>query len=141
MPASMLRKKWARPRRLQSKNTMKNKKELMRVKRHKRIRMRMQGTSEKPRLIVHRSLKNIQAQVIDDTQNKILLSGSTADKQLKQKFAGAGNIKASEVFGEIFAKKAIEKGIIEIVFDRAGYLYHGRIKGFAQALRKGGLKF
>lgn len=120
---------------------MKNKKALLRAKRHNRIRLRMHGTSERPRLIVRRSLKNIQAQVIDDTQNKILLSGSTQDKQLKQKLASAGNIKASEVFGEIFAKKAIEKGISEIVFDRAGYLYHGRVKAFAEALRKGGLKF
>lgn len=120
---------------------MKDKKELLRIKRHRRIRLRMQGTLVKPRLFVHRSLKNIEAQIIDDTQNKILLSGSTADKQIKQKFASSGNIKASEVFGEIFAKKAIEKGISEIVFDRAGYLYHGRIKAFAEALRKGGLKF
>jgi len=120
---------------------MKNKKELLRLKRHRRIRVRMQGSAQKPRLLVHRSLKNLQAQVIDDTANKILLSGSTIDKQIKQKFASAGNIKAAELFGEIFAKKAIEKGISEVVFDRAGYLYHGRIKAFAESLRKGGLKF
>lgn len=103
--------------------------------------MRMQGSTQKPRLLVHRSLKNLQVQVIDDMANKILLSGSTLDKQIKQKFASCGNIKTAELFGEVFAKKAIEKGISEIVFDRAGYLYHGRIKAFAEALRKGGLKF
>ncbi|MDD5155605.1 MAG: 50S ribosomal protein L18 [Candidatus Omnitrophica bacterium] len=120
---------------------MNNKKELLRTKRHRRIRMRMQGSPEKPRLCVRRSLKNMQAQIIDDTQNKVLLSGSTSDKQMKQKLSSAGNVKASEVFGEVFAKKALDKGIGEIVFDRAGYLYHGRIKAFADALRKGGLKF
>ncbi len=120
---------------------MDNKKELLRSKRHRRIRLRMHGTSARPRLVVHRSLKNIQAQIIDDTQNKALLSGSTSDKQTRQKLACSGNIKASGAFGEIFAKRAIEKGISEIIFDRAGYLYHGRIKAFAEALRKGGLKF
>lgn len=120
---------------------MKDRKGLLRIKRHRRIRIRLRGTSLKPRLCVHRSLKNMQAQIIDDTQNKILLSGSTADKETKNKLASAGNIKAAEVFGEIFAKKALEKGVSEIVFDRAGYLYHGRIKAFAEALRKGGLKF
>lgn len=101
----------------------------------------MLGTKDKPRLVVYRSLKNFQAQVIDDTQNKVLVSVSTLDKQIRQKFKSAGNIKASECLGEMFAKKAMEKGISEIIFDRAGYLYHGRVKSFAEALRKGGLKF
>ena len=120
---------------------MKSKKETLRAKRHKRIKTRISGTSERPRLVVRRSLKNFQAQIIDDTQNKILLSASTMDKEIKPKFASAGNVKSSEAFGQIFAKKAIEKGINTIVFDRAGYLYHGRIKAFAESLRKGGLNF
>ena len=101
----------------------------------------MYGTQERPRLIVHRSLKNLHAQVVDDTQNKILFSLSTLDKQIREKFACCGNIKAAEFFGEAFANKAKEKGITRIIFDRAGYLYHGRIKAFADALRKAGLEF
>jgi len=90
---------------------------------------------------VHRSLKNLYAQIIDDTKNKVLFSLSTLDRSLKQKLPSAGNSKAAVLFGEIFAQKVKEKGISKIVFDRAGYLYHGRIKAFAEALRKGGLEF
>jgi len=117
------------------------KKEELRLKRHKRIRMKMSGAPEKPRLVVHRSLKNISAVVIDDAAGKVLFSISTKDKALKQKFACAGNLKSAVLFGEIFAKVAKEKGISKIIFDRAGYLYHGRIKSFAEALRKGGMEF
>lgn len=117
------------------------KKEELRLKRHQRIRMRMSGTPEKPRLVVHRSLKNISAQVLDDTTAKVLFSLSTKDKALKQQFSSAGNLKSSVLFGEIFAKTAKEKGIIKVIFDRAGYLYHGRVKSFAEALRKGGMEF
>ena len=117
------------------------KKEELRLKRHKRIKMKMSGTPEKPRLVVHRSLKNISAQVLDDTCAKVLFSLSTKDKTLKQKFPSAGNLKSSTLFGEVFAKTAKEKGISKVIFDRAGYLYHGRIKSFAEALRKGGMEF
>ncbi|MDD5505687.1 MAG: 50S ribosomal protein L18 [Candidatus Omnitrophica bacterium] len=117
------------------------KKEELRLKRHKRIRMKMSGSPEKPRLVVHRSLKNISAQVLDDTTGKVLFSLSTKDKALKQKFSPAGNLKSSVLFGEIFAQTAREKGISKVIFDRAGYLYHGRIKSFAEALRKGGMEF
>lgn len=120
---------------------MKNKKEELRFKRHKRIKLRMQGTAERPRLVIRRTLKNLSAQIIDDTKNQTILSFSTFDKELKQKFPTSGNIKAAESFGQVFAQKAKEKGINKIIFDRAGYLYHGRIKGFADALRKGGLEF
>ncbi|MCM8800723.1 MAG: 50S ribosomal protein L18 [Candidatus Omnitrophica bacterium] len=120
---------------------MKNRKELHRLRRHRRIRLKIQGTSQRPRLVVSRSLKNLYAQIIDDTQNRTIFSLSTLDKQIKDKFPCAGNIKAAEFFGEVFAQKAKEKGITKIVFDRAGYLYHGRIKAFAEALRKGGLQF
>ncbi len=120
---------------------MQNKRELLRLKRHKTIRLRMQGTEERPRLVVHRSLKNLSAQVIDDTKNKTIFSLSTLDKEIKQKIPHGGNIKAAEFLGEVFSRRAKEKGIIRIIFDRAGYLYHGRIKVFADSLRKGGLEF
>jgi len=90
---------------------------------------------------VHRTLKNLCAQIIDDTKNTTLFSLSTQDKEVKQKFVYAGNVKAAEFFGEIFARRAKEKGITKIVFDRAGYLYLGRIKTFAEALRKAGMEF
>jgi large subunit ribosomal protein L18 len=120
---------------------MENKKEYLRLKRHRRIRLGMCGINERPRLIIHRSLKNLYAQVIDDTKNKTLFSLSTLDKEIRQKFACAGNIKAAEFFGQVFARRVKDKGITKIVFDRAGYLYHGRIKAFAQKLREGGLEF
>jgi len=120
---------------------MKNKKELVRLKRRRSIRLRISGDEQRPRLIMYRSLKHLYAQVIDDTKNKTIFSLSTLDKDVKQKFVSAGNVKAAQFFGEVFANKAKEKGITRIVFDRAGYLYHGRIKVFAEALRKGGLEF
>lgn len=101
----------------------------------------MHGTTQRPRLVVHRSLNNISAQMVDDTQNKTLFSLSTLDKEIKQKFKSFGNIKAAEFFGEVFAHRAKEKGITKIIFDRAGYLYHGRLKAFADSLRKGGMEF
>lgn len=117
------------------------KKEELRLKRHKRIKMKMLGTSEMPRLVVHRSLKNISAQVLDDTTGKVLFSLSTKDKTLKHKFTSAGNIKSAQSFGQLFAQTAKEKGYSKVIFDRAGYLYHGRIKTFAEALREGGMEF
>jgi len=120
---------------------IKNRRELQRVKRHQRIRVHQVGTQECPRLIVHRSLKNMHAQVIDDTSNRVLFAMSTLDKQLKQKFSYAGNVKAAGVFGEEFGKRAKVKGISKVVFDRGGYLYTGRIKVFADNARKGGLVF
>jgi large subunit ribosomal protein L18 len=118
-----------------------NKKKLSRLKRHRRIKLKMHGTEAKPRLVVKRSLNNLSAAVIDDTENKVLFSLSTYDKGVRDKFPQAGNIKSAESFGQLFAQKAKEKGINKIIFDRAGFLYHGRIKTFAEALRKGGLEF
>ena len=118
-----------------------NKKELARLKRHRRIRKKMQGTKDKPRLVLKRSLNNLSAQIIDDTENKVLFSYSTSSKEFKQKAANSGNIKSAQLFGEMFSKLAKEKGINKIIFDRAGYLYHGRIKAFAEFLRKGGMEF
>ena len=122
--------------------TTKNKKEIIRAKRHRRIRLKMHGSLAKPRLVIRRSLKNIFAQVIDDTVQKVIFTMSTQDKEIKSKFPlAAGNIKSAESFGQIFASKAKEKGISKIIFDRSGYLYHGRVKAFAEALRKGGMEF
>lgn len=120
---------------------MKNKKEELRFKRHRSLRLRMQGEADRPRLVIRRSLKNISAQVIDDSNNKTLFSMSTQAKELKNRLTYAGNIKAAQVFGEELAKQVKSMGITQIVFDRAGYLYHGRIKAFAEGLRKGGLAF
>lgn len=118
-----------------------NRKEEKRTKRHNRIKMRMQGTALRPRLLVHRTLKNLAAVFIDDTNNKVVFSLSTADKAMRQECSGGGNIMSAETFGAICARKAQEKGVTAIIFDRGGYLYHGRVKSFADALRKGGLKF
>ncbi len=101
----------------------------------------MHGVEEKPRLVVKRSLNNLSAIVINDAENKVIFSFSTANKEFKQKVKNSGNVKAAEIFGQIFSEKAKEKGITKIIFDRAGYLYHGRVKKFAEALRKGGLEF
>lgn len=120
---------------------MKDKEELSRLKRHRRIRLTMHGTEAKPRLVIRRSLKNIFAQLIDDTKNKTLFSLAAFDKEINKSLPGAGNIKNAGLFGEICAHKLKEKGVSKIVFDRAGYLYHGRIKAFAEGLRKGGLQF
>ncbi len=118
-----------------------NKKEISRLKRHKRIKLKMHGTSEKPRLVVKRSLNNLSVMVIDDSSSRVIFSLSTANKEFKQKLKNAGNVKASELFGQFFSAKAKEKGLSKIIFDRAGYLYHGRIKTFADSLRKGGMEF
>ena len=118
-----------------------NKKELSRQKRHKRIRLRIFGTKEKPRLLLKRSLNNFAVQMVDDTENSVLFALSTLNKEFKAKIPKAGNIKAAEAFGSFFAQKAREKGFLRLIFDRAGYLYHGRIKAFADAARKGGLEF
>ena len=120
---------------------MKNKKEVLRIKRHKSIRKAIAGSADKPRLAIHRSLANFSAQVVNDVDSKTLFSLSTMDKEVKAKFPYGGNLKAAAFFGEVFARKAKEKGILNVVFDRAGYLYHGRVKAFAESARKGGLKF
>lgn len=120
---------------------MQTKNQGLRLKRHRRVRLAVKGTPERPRLNIYRSLKNLHAQIIDDTTNKVLFAISTLDKEVKQKFSCSGNIKSADFFGQVFAKRAKEKGFAKVVFDRGGYLYHGRIKAFAEALRKGGLEF
>ena len=114
---------------------------LKRQYRHTRIRKKIAGTAERPRLCIYRSLKNLTAQVVDDTQRKILFGMSTLSKELKGSLKTAGNIQAAAKFGQVFAKKAQEKGIKKVSFDRGGYPYHGRIKAFAEAARQEGLEF
>jgi large subunit ribosomal protein L18 len=112
-----------------------------RKKRHLRVRKKVSGTTEKPRLNVFRSLKHMYVQVIDDNTGATIVSASTADKTLKSEMKTGGNIEAAKTVGEAIAKRAVEKGVKEVVFDRGGYIYHGRVKALADAARKGGLEF
>ena len=107
--------------------------------RHTRIRKRVSGTSELPRLCVFRSLKNISAQIIDDENGVTLVSASSLDKDLK--ITNGGNVEASKLVGAEIAKKAKKAKITKVVFDRGGYLYHGRVQALADAARENGLEF
>jgi len=109
--------------------------------RRKRVRKKIYGTSERPRLNVFRSLKNIYAQIIDDEKGVTLVSASTLSPELKGKLPSSSNVAAAAAVGELMARKAIDAGIKSVVFDRAGYIYHGRIKALAEAARAGGLEF
>ncbi|MDO8535952.1 MAG: 50S ribosomal protein L18, partial [Candidatus Omnitrophota bacterium] len=109
---------------------------------HKRIRKKIVGTIERPRLSIRRSTSHLYAQVIDDTTGKTLVSFSTLSVDLKDKIKkDAGNVKGAVVLGSAIAEKCKKEGITKVVFDRAGYLYHGRVKALADAARKGGLSF
>lgn len=109
-----------------------------RLHRHKRVRGKINGTAERPRLNVFRSTSNIYAQLIDDEKGVTLASASTLDKE----FNGyGGNKEAAKIVGNLIAKRALEKGISEVVFDRGGYVFHGRVKDLADGAREGGLKF
>lgn len=117
----------------------KTSKNATRLKRHARVRAKLSGTAERPRLNVFRSNKNIYAQVIDDVNGVTLVSASTLDKELK--IENSSDVAAATKVGELVAKRAVEKGISNVVFDRGGYLYHGRVKALAEAAREAGLKF
>lgn len=110
-----------------------------RKKRHLRIRKRLSGTAARPRLNVFRSSKHIYAQLIDDVSGHTLVSASSLDKELG--LASGSNVEAAKAVGSLIAKRAQEKGYTEVVFDRGGYLYHGRVKALAEAAREGGLQF
>ena len=110
-----------------------------RLARHARVRKKISGTPERPRLCVFRSLKNIYAQVIDDTTGTTLAAASSLDADLKENYGG--NKEAAKAVGEAVAKKAIAAGITEVVFDRGGYVYHGRVAELAAGAREGGLNF
>lgn len=117
----------------------KNSRNDRRVKRHLRVRKNLIGTPEKPRLCVFRSNKNISAQIIDDVNGNTLVSASTLEKELKGE--SGGNKEAAKKVGELIAKRALDKGIENVAFDRGGFLYHGRVKELAEGAREAGLKF
>ncbi len=119
----------------------KNSRNDKRVQRHARVRRDVFGTPEKPRLCVYRSLSNIFAQIIDDVSGNTLVAASTLDKEIKEQFANGGNKEAARAVGEAVGKRALEKGIETVCFDRGGFLYHGRVKELADGARSAGLKF
>ncbi len=108
---------------------------------HRRVRKKLSGNADRPRLCVFRSLKNMYAQIIDDAQGKTLVTASTVEKDVRGDLKHAGNIQASKLVGKAIAERAIARGIGTVVFDRGGYLYHGRVKAVAEAARESGLKF
>jgi large subunit ribosomal protein L18 len=120
---------------------MQKKRVLQSQLRHKRLRKKIIGTAQKPRLCVYRSLKNLSAQLIDDIESRTLLSLATFSRGSKKAIGYGGNISAAESMGKLFAAKAMEKGMKKVVFDRGGRQYHGRVKAFAEAARKEGLVF
>lgn len=109
-----------------------------RIKRHNRVRGKISGTAERPRLSVFRSENNIYAQIIDDVNGVTLVSASTVEKGFE---GNGGNVEAAKKIGTVVAQRAVEKGIEDVVFDRGGYIYHGRVKALAEGAREGGLKF
>lgn len=112
-----------------------------RKRRHTRIRKKVSGTSERLRLSVYRSLNHIYAQLIDDSKGFTVVSASTCEKELQSEKSHRGNVQAAKQVGALIAKRAREKGITRVVFDRSGYLYHGTIKALADATREAGLEF
>ena len=112
-----------------------------RIKRHLRVRKNISGTPARPRLNVFRSLSNIYAQIIDDTTGKTLVSASSLDKEIKDQLAYGGNKAAAKEVGILVAKRALDAGIKAVVFDRGGYVYHGRVQELADGAREGGLEF
>ncbi len=112
-----------------------------RKKRHRRVRSKISGTSERPRLNVFRSSKNIYAQVIDDLSGNTLVAASSLDPQLRSELSGGGNKEAARKVGQLLARRAVDQGIKDVVFDRGGCLYHGRVKELAEGAREGGLNF
>ncbi len=112
-----------------------------RLRRHRRVRKRVVGTPERPRLNVFRSLRHIYAQVIDDSQERTLVSASTIDREVEAQLDGLNKTDQARVVGKVLAERALDQGISTVVFDRGGYKYHGRIKALADAAREGGLEF
>ncbi len=113
-----------------------------REKRHRRIRRKIVGTKERPRLSVRRSINHLYTQIVDDAAGKTIVQLSTVSKDMKDKISkSGGNVKGAALLGTALAEKCKKEGITKVVFDRAGYLYHGRVKALADAARKGGLSF
>ncbi len=117
------------------------KKVVSRERRHTRVRSRVSGTPERPRLNVFRSLTNIYAQVIDDVAGRTLVSASTVDKEIAAQVAGKPKAEAAKIVGKVLAERAKGAGITQVVFDRGGYKYHGRVAALAEGAREGGLEF
>ena len=113
----------------------------IRVKKHMKIRNRFSGTAERPRLAVFRSNNHMYAQIIDDTVGNTLVSASTLEKEIKAELEKTNNVDAAAYLGTVIAKRAIEKGISEVVFDRGGFIYQGKIAALADAAREAGLEF
>ena len=112
-----------------------------RARRHTHIRQRVEGTPERPRLNVFRSLKHIYAQIVDDTVGETLTSASTIDNDVRDQLAGLTKTEQAQIVGKVVAERALAKGIDKVVFDRGGYKYHGRVKALAEAAREAGLNF
>ena len=110
-------------------------------KRHRRVRVKIQGTADCPRLAVYRSLKHIYAQIIDDVKGVTIVSASSIDKDMRKDLTHGGNIESAKAVGEAIAKKALKAGVKDVVFDRGGFLYHGRVAALADAAREAGLNF
>jgi large subunit ribosomal protein L18 len=113
----------------------------VRLRKHTRVRKKISGTSERPRLSVFRSARHIYAQVIDDVSGTTLVAASTLDEAIKGKLENSGNRGAAREVGKLVGAKAVEKGIKQVVFDRGGYLYHGRVQELADGAREAGLEF
>ncbi len=113
----------------------------VRQKKHRRLRHHIAGTSQRPRLAVFRSDKHIYAQIIDDSTGKTLVAASTVEKDIKSELEKTNNVAAASYVGSVIGKKALEAGIEEVVFDRGGYIYHGKVQALAEAAREAGLKF
>ena len=113
----------------------------VRENKHRKLRNRFSGTAERPRLAVFRSNNHMYAQIIDDTVGNILVSASTLQKDVKAELEKTNNVEAAAYLGTVIAKKALEKGITTVVFDRGGFIYHGKIKALADAAREAGLNF
>ncbi len=123
--------------------TSKSSTRYLRLRRHARVRRKLSGTSERPRLAVHRSHRHISAQIIDDTSGSTVASASSVESELRQRFgqAGGGNVAAAEAVGRLVGVRAGEAGIRRVVFDRGGYAYHGRVAAVADGARAEGLEF
>ncbi|MBO9597623.1 MAG: 50S ribosomal protein L18 [Cohnella sp.] len=112
-----------------------------RLKRHLRVRKKIEGTAARPRLNIFRSSKHMYAQLIDDVKGVTLASASTNDKEIREAIGNGGNIDSAKQVGALIAKRAKEQGFVKVVFDRGGYLYHGRVQALADAAREAGLEF
>ena len=119
----------------------KKSKQKVRLNKHRKLRNRFSGTAERPRLAVFRSNNHMYAQIIDDTVGKTLVSASTLDKEVKAECEKTNNVDAAAVVGTVVAKRALEKGITTVVYDRGGFIYEGKVKALAEAAREAGLEF